>query len=316
MNQYFPIDFPDGITDVTGRRLRPGSTVCVLRGPSAGGVGEVVGWGGRRGVEVLLDTDPPLLIAVPARRLARVDREVESVTTGRQVVERSRRRVCLVVPIGAQDIQRRPGARLLPERSAYQSERETRQQVDARRWGEALEAALADLPDGDQVAARELDAPMVRRLLVEAALPARVQRLVLVVTDQTEPHVDDTAPFGRVLLRWLRGSGLLQVRPVVELAEPLVLREAPHVLDAVVAATRAELPRILAGCDRLAVVQAGGTPAMPFGVLLAAATAGIDARHIQVPYGAPLIEVDFPALAFVGRPGFGPRTAPGEPTRP
>jgi len=304
-----PVEFPDGLKDNTGRRLRPGSAVCLTKGPFAGQLGEVVGYGGRRGIEVLLDTDPPRLVAIAARQLTRVDRPMPTVSTGRHVVERSDARVALVVPIGAQDVQQRPGTGRLPPAAEFASWRATRHQVDARRWGEALLHTLEQAgDDADTLAATELTAPMLQRALIEAALPQRVSRLVLVVTDQDTPHVDDTAPFGNVLTYWLRGSGILDTRPVDDIAPPVVIRDAPHVLDAVIAATRTELPRILDGCNRLAIVQAGGTPAMPFGVLLAAATTGIRTRHIQVPFQAPLIEIDFPELAVVDDTGFGPRT--------
>ena len=54
-----------GMVDRAGRGLGPGSAVLVRSGEHAGRIGEVVGWGGRRGVEVVVNGARPAFLALP-----------------------------------------------------------------------------------------------------------------------------------------------------------------------------------------------------------------------------------------------------------
>jgi hypothetical protein len=64
---------PTGMVDRAGRVLAPGSAVLVRSGEHVGRLGEVVGWGGRRGVEVILGGAPPAFLALPSPLLEHVD---------------------------------------------------------------------------------------------------------------------------------------------------------------------------------------------------------------------------------------------------
>lgn len=72
----------------------------------------------------------------------------------------------------------------------------------------------------------------------------------------------------------------------------------------------AELDRVVAGCDRLVVVHAGGTPAMTYGTVFAAMTSGVPLRHVQVPDRQAVVEVDVSDLV---RRAAAPRARPFEP---
>lgn len=61
------------MTDRAGRALAPGSAVVLRGGEHAGGIAEVVGWGGRRGVEVVVHGAPPAFLAVPPALVELVD---------------------------------------------------------------------------------------------------------------------------------------------------------------------------------------------------------------------------------------------------
>jgi len=62
-----------GMVDRAGRAVVPGSAVLVRDGEHAGRVAEVVGWGGRRGVEVVVCDATPAFLALPAALLESVD---------------------------------------------------------------------------------------------------------------------------------------------------------------------------------------------------------------------------------------------------
>jgi hypothetical protein len=51
-------------SDLAGRPLHLGSMVIVRGGDHAGRLAEVVGWGGRRGVELVVHGAPPLFFAI------------------------------------------------------------------------------------------------------------------------------------------------------------------------------------------------------------------------------------------------------------
>ena len=64
---------PPAARDRTGRLLALGDVVRVGQGEHAGQVAEVVGWGGRRGVELLVHGRPPAFFASPPELLELVD---------------------------------------------------------------------------------------------------------------------------------------------------------------------------------------------------------------------------------------------------
>jgi hypothetical protein len=55
---------PPDAQDRTGRPLALGDVVRIREGTHAGQVAEVVGWGGRRGAELVIHTTPPVFLAV------------------------------------------------------------------------------------------------------------------------------------------------------------------------------------------------------------------------------------------------------------
>jgi len=61
------------MVDRTGRALVLGSAVLVHGGDHAGRVAEVVGWGGRRGVEIIVHGRPPAFLAMPTALVELVD---------------------------------------------------------------------------------------------------------------------------------------------------------------------------------------------------------------------------------------------------
>lgn len=62
-----------GMVDRAGRALVLGSAVLVQGGERAGRIAEVVGWGGRRGIEVVVNGAPPAFLALPPALLELVD---------------------------------------------------------------------------------------------------------------------------------------------------------------------------------------------------------------------------------------------------
>jgi hypothetical protein len=73
--------------DLAGRSLYLGSMVVARGGEHAGRLAEVVGWGGRRGVELLAHDEPPAFFAVPPDLV-----ELVEVVALDPVVPRGRRR--------------------------------------------------------------------------------------------------------------------------------------------------------------------------------------------------------------------------------
>lgn len=297
------VEFPDDLTDRAGRRLRPGSVVTVTEGPHAGTLAEVVGWGGRRGVELAVPGEVHEVVVVPAGQLVRVDRFLdEPLAVGWGVHTDRRGRVAVVQPVGARDVQPRKELGPFPSPAQFRTSRgPMREAVAARAWGEACLESVAGLPETEAAAlvAAHLDAPMLRRVLIEAALPPVIDRVILVVTDQDPPHQDDTLPFGRLLELWVKGTTDLP-RQVAAFAPPIVLHARPDLLDPCLASIRPVLAELTTDVELVVAVQAGGTPAMSFAVLLACALDGRTGRHIQVPLDQPLVELDLPSLVTVG----------------
>ncbi|MEJ5256131.1 MAG: hypothetical protein WHS89_12345 [Acidimicrobiales bacterium] len=296
------VEFPPGLVDRRGFRLRPGSSVAVRTGPHAGLAGEVVAWAGDRGVEVLTDDT---LVTVDPFDLERTDSRLDAPTTiGLTVVEPEPVPTLLVVTVGNRDLVARPDSDSpLPAPGDFPVDLHARRpsartpRTSARAWGEACIAALEQHPADERpgLVAEHLDAPIVGRVLREAALPAVLDRVVFVVTDQDPPHPDDTVAFGELLRLWVEATASTRDRPIRSIAPPIVLHHAPHVLQAVVHFVSEALVPLVAGVERIAVARSGGTPAMGFGTLLAALhAAGPDrtVRDIDIPIDQPIIEMD------------------------
>ena len=313
------IDFPPRLVDSRGHRVRPGCTVRLLDGRT----GEVTTWTSATCVQVAIDdvdeTDYDLesefIVEIEAGELTVVPFERRSaLALGVRPVEftggTDHRRVVLVHPVGGQDVVTRPrsdGA-VLPAATGFMSRRgpdrrrdstgaDPRQEkLDARRFGEACIATLADVENTERsaIVAAEIDAPMLRRALEETVLPEMVRRLVLVATDQDDErfNVDDTAAFAELLELWVRGTAATRMRQVDEI-DIVRIRRSPHRIDFVLDQVSEHLARLSVDADELVVVQAGGTPSMTFGVLLGAIRElDVPVRHVQIPLAQPVVEID------------------------
>jgi len=278
--------------DREGLRLRPGSSVDVVGGPSQGAAGEIVGWLGGGGVEVL--TTENQLIAVHPFDLDRSDRDLDvSATMHREVEEIDAPPTLLVATVGGSEIDYARGhdARTV----GIDPDLEHR---DGRlEWSEAClaRASEVDHPERARWVAEHFDAPILGRVLREAALGPVIDRLTLVATRQEPPHSDDSWAQAELLRLWIEGSGHQRSRQVREITEPIVLRHAPHVVDAVLHFTQPGIEERARDVVRIAVKRTGGTPAMGFGVLLAAIAAERPeqtVRDIYVPEDQPIIEMD------------------------
>lgn len=297
--------FPFGLVGGDGRRLRLGSHVARLAQPDRHG--EVTGWAGPRlGAEVFFhDTDT--VETIQPAELLRIDLEqAEPVTVGWVSVDDDTRPTLLVVPVGTRDLvtsETDPG----PFPSIDNR--------DVRASVAAVNAVMADHPPDARpaLAARHFDAPMLRRVLDEATLPATVHRLVFVATDQVQPQRGDTVGLAAMLALWLEGRRHFdpngQYRPVSNLAEPGVIRRLPHILDAVVHQVTPAIVEAAFDCERVVVAFAGGTPAMMFGCSIAASRrfGGTNTRIVQIPQAyevdgdrieQPLIEMDLADTAL------------------
>lgn len=291
-NRNLPLVFPPGLVDRKGLRLRPGSAVDVVDGQHRGSRGEVVGWLGDRGVQVLAEDDESL--AVNPFDLQRTDHKLDvSATMHRDIEEMDAPSTLLVITIGTRDLDLARGV------DPVQAGLEVRPTGPAtsRQWSEACARRVRDVPEPERAdwVGRHFDAPIVGRVLREAALGPVVDSLTFVVTGQDPPHPDDTSSLAELLALWIGGTAAQRRRQVIQIAEPIVLTHAPHALDAVVHAMEPVLRERASGVQRIAVERTGGTPAMGFGTLLAAMAAsrpGQIVRDIDVPFGQPLIEMD------------------------
>lgn len=290
--RHQPVVFPPGLVDRRGLRLRPGSAVEVVAGTHLGHRGEVVGWLGDNGVQVLTDDD--VSVAASPFDLERTDRAIEfSATMHRDIEEIDAPSTLLVITVGTHDLALATG---VDPDSVGLTERPDDLGA-ARKWTTICAQLAAEVPPDERAAwvADHFDAPIVGRVLREAALGPVIDRLCFVVTDQDPPHEDDTYAMADLLGLWVTGTSALRQRDVREIADPIVLTHAPHVLDAVVHFVEPALRQRSSGVQRLAVERTGGTPAMGFGTLLAAmAAAGPNqvVRDIDVPRDQPLIEMD------------------------
>jgi len=292
------LEFPPRLVDGEGRRIRPGSSVKLLDGRH----GEVTTWRGGDLVEVIVDADDELDVKVvqASDLVADFASARDPVTIGMHVrSSEDPQKVTLIQPIGGRDLVSAVGIvdRRLPLDSSFPVSRGAQSQVDARQFGEACLEALKEIPldDRPSVVARELDAPILRRAVEETVLPRFLHRLVLVATDQVgSPHSSDSAPFAKLLELWVKGTAGVRKREVGEI-EILTLRQLPHRVDFVIEQVTEPIRRFARDSDELVIVQAGGTPAMSFGVLaVAMGGLGIGVRHVQIPERQAVVELDFP----------------------
>ncbi|RMH68696.1 MAG: hypothetical protein D6683_16645, partial [Actinomyces sp.] len=164
-------------------------------------------------------------------------------------------------------------------------------------WAAAARAVLGD-PTSDEAArllARHLDAPMLRRSLTEAHLPARLDRLVLVATAQTPAHPLDSAPLVPLVLAWLDATAADRTRTLTRRPDIVTVTARPDIVADVHDQLRDDLVPLL-GEARTAVVHAGGTPAMALAATLAAAATGHPVRIVQVLRGGRVTEADLGPL--------------------
>lgn len=278
--------FPPGLVDSTGRRLRLGSYVMV-RANDLENKGEVTGWAGpRRGIEVTF-TEPPAIAIVQPIDVTRLDEpNPEPLTIGWMPMDDTDETAALLVPLGTRDV------RTLTVADAHLSPVPDGRQADLRTWALETTQTLGFLDDAERlrVVQREIDMPMLRRVLAEASLPDHIEAIIFVVSDQRDPHPADTAPLLPIASLWLEANGHLDAtdEPTVRTTgrvETIVLTSLPHILDAVVHQTSRRLNDFNLRTDRLCCVVAGGTPAMMYGTTLAAVRAigASRTRTIQVP---------------------------------
>jgi len=296
-----PLYFPPGVIDASGRRIRPGSIVSV---DQRSGSHEVVGWRVER--LILLDVATGDLSSAP-KEICRIidDDQTARFSSGSYVVEFTDRRTTLTAGIGTRDIT--VDGEVLDQSFVRESSQRLLGEIEAMESMQAL-----------QWVREHLSAPILDRVLTEASLPVEIDELVLIVTDQSIPHPRDTV-FVSELLQWhLRARGHLGqaeplpdgIRPIMTVST-LTLSTLPHVIEAVHFAVMSVVPSWFESDGRVVVVHAGGTPAMSFGVLLAAASyarhadlPGNSVRTVQVPdvrgdlTAQPIIEFDIDDLSW------------------
>lgn len=284
--------FPPGLVDREGLRLRPGSSVDVVGGPHLGSAGEVVGWVRGGNVEVL--TSELLLITVSPFDLDRTDRDLDvSATMHREIEEIDAPRTLLVATVGGSEIEYLPGV----DADAIGIDPQLDDERGRLAWSEACLARANEVPEPDRATwvARHFDAPILGRVLREAALGPTIDRLTMVATQQNPAHPDDSWAQAELLRLWVEGTDHQRSRSVLEITDPIILRHAPHVVDAVLHFTQPGITERAADVVRIAVKRTGGTPAMGFGILLAAIGAerpDQTVRDIHVPEDQPIIEMD------------------------
>lgn len=284
--------FPPGLVDREGLRLRPGSSVDIVDGPNRGRSGEVVGWLGSGSVEIL--TGDHLLLTASPFDLDRTDRELDlSATMHREVVEIDAPPTLLVATVGGSEIEFASGV----DEETIGIDPELDDRGGRLAWSLACLDRANEVADSDRAAwvADHFDAPILGRVLREAALGPTIDRLTMVATRQDPAHPDDSWAQAELLRLWVEGSGHQRSRQVAEITDPILLHHAPHVIDAVLHFTRPGIEARAADMVRIAIKRTGGTPAMGFGVLLAAIAAerpDQTVRDIYVPEGQPIIEMD------------------------
>jgi|GEM_PF-2263573 len=313
--------FPAGLVDRRGRRIRPGSLVT---DEGVGPVLEVTGF--QAGRLLVIDAEAGVMRSVAYQSCERFDDDTRPrLTAGSFVVEYEPddRPTTLVVPVGNRDLS----VDDLGWRDDLERSHRTRLPVpvgpeDFRAWSRALRSFLESLESTEALhwCRSHLRAPILDRVLAEAALPSELDRLVLVVTDQTTPHPNDTVDAAAVLSLYLEATGRVYGRGQVSTGRwirsvsTVVVRNMPHFLDTVLFDLDREIPAWFDGGARVAVVQAGGTPAVNTAILVGsmmfATERGLaprSVRHIQIPDVAgdgsvqPPIEMDVDDLTWARR---------------
>ncbi len=288
------IEFPGDLVDTAGRPLRPGLPVRV-HGPHPGRTdvdtvdGVISRYNPDRGLEILTGEDR-VIVAVPGQ-VERLGSEPDPTMAGLTVIEADGPPTCLVAPVGARELQTRPDdPGPFPVRDPRPGQSSTAE------WAAACRTVLDARPpaERDDLLDAHLDAPMIRRALTEALLPRRLERLILLVTSQTPPHPLDTAPLGDLLTAWIGATARRRQRELAYPVEVVTITTRPDVIADVHDQLTERLTPHFAGAQRLAVIHAGGTPAMTFAATLTAATASDHpVRIIQVVRGGRVSEIDF-----------------------
>ena len=122
-----------------------------------------------------------------------------------------------------------------------------------------------------------LSAPILERVLVEAALPSQIETIFLVVTDQGLERVDDTLHVGELLRFWIEANGHLnstqyldEERRWIRRIDIFTINHLPHVVDATLHQVMRLMPIAFGDNHRLAIASPGGTPATNTALLVAA----------------------------------------------
>jgi len=309
MNDPHFVGFPSNVVDRRGRRVRIGTRITFLL---AGAVraGEVIAWGGsERGLEVDLAAEP-FSVAVQPRAVDVVDEPHPSpISIGWRVVEDDDRPIMLLVPLGRRDLQIASRLHSSPHGMAVEPPgRGPRGEVLLRQWAEDIRTLMHQTSESPaQLMARAFDMPMLRRVLDEAMLPESIDRLTFIATDQDHPQHGDTIDLVPLATLWLEGRGHLghlesMERPILEIAQPIIITRQPHLLDAVFYQIVEEIRARAGGCERVVCVLAGGTPGMKFGTILAASSvfSQQNVRIVQVPqaYEVDEVFVEQPLIEF------------------
>jgi hypothetical protein len=307
--------FPPGVIDGNGRRLRPGNTVQFVSNGQVL-IGEIVAWL-VDGVSILIngrsDEDEEWFVRNPTE-VFRTDIQIdESVTTGSFLVELNGPSSVVVQGIGTRDLE--VDANSLPPLSGLTP----RAHGDSlREWSVHTLVTLLAMDEQERkiILQNSIRAPLLERVLQESALPRVIEKLVLVATDQIEPHPHDTVASAQILVLWLEANGyvmgIMEPHPGrrwIRDVEISVISQLPHVIDAVVFQLKPFISSWVQDCQRIVVVHAGGTPAMNTAILISSVQySHVTIRHVQVPEPhqgtnriQPLIEFDLTDLPELGK---------------
>lgn len=315
--------FPAGLVDRRGRRIRPGSLI------TDGGVGpvlEVTGF--QAGRLLVINAETGIMDSIAYQSCERVDDDTRPrLTAGSFVIEyeEDERPTTLVVPIGNRD--------LVVDGFSWQDDLERSHRLrlptaigseNFRTWSRTLRSFLEanETSQALEWCRSHLRAPILDRVLTEAALPTELDRLVFIATDQATPHPNDTIDMAAVLSMYLEsmghlfGSGNVSNGRWINTISTVVVRNMPHFLDTVLFDLDREIPTWFESGARVAVVQAGGTPAVNTAILVGSMMYANErrlvprsVRHIQIPDVAgdgsvqPPIEMDVDDLTWARRLG-------------
>lgn len=314
-SHLFRMTFPSDLVDVDGAPITLGVPVTVVGGAHAGEHGVVGAWAGERRILLVAedaDEDDDAFTLAEAVRVDSDDVRCEPVVALRggreiEVVTPDSVPTAMVVPVGRTAVVPRlaDSAGFFPDQREFVVERgPVERVVDVHRWASACLAVLDDVDDADRdsVVAEHLDAPTLRRVLREAALPEHLTRLVLVVSDESDEDrldgtPDDTAALGALLIHWVRGTDHTRLRVIDEIATPVVLRQRPELSHVVLSTFRDELPRVVDGCREVVLVHSDAIAGVQIGVLTALEShAGVRVRLVQQAEDGPLVQVAVPSV--------------------